>query len=30
MGDEAGGFDACEYVWNHEIAMRRLLNVVSI
>lgn len=28
MGDEGGGFDPCECVWNHEMAMRRLLNVV--
>lgn len=28
MSDEGGGFDPCECVWNHEMAMRRLLNVV--
>lgn len=28
MSGEGGGFDPCECVWNHEMAMRRLLNVV--
>ncbi len=25
-----GGFDPCECIWNHEAAMRRLMNIVSI
>lgn len=31
MGDDAsgGGFNPCECIWNHEMAMRRLLNVVG-
>lgn len=28
MSEEGGGFDPCECVWNHEMTMRRLLNVV--
>jgi len=30
MGDEGtgGGFNPCECIWNHEMAMRRLLNVL--
>ncbi|CAG9767908.1 unnamed protein product [Ceutorhynchus assimilis] len=30
MGDEApgGGFNPCECIWNHEMAMRRLLNAL--
>lgn len=27
MGDE--GFDPCECIWSHEMAMRRLLSLVS-
>lgn len=29
MGDDGGGFDPCECVWGHEMAMRRLLSVVG-
>ncbi|KAJ8952816.1 hypothetical protein NQ318_008137 [Aromia moschata] len=28
MSDEGGGFDPCECIWGHEMAMRRLLNVL--
>lgn len=28
MSEEGGSFDPCECVWGHELAMRRLLNVV--
>ncbi|XP_060528642.1 small integral membrane protein 14 [Cylas formicarius] len=28
MGDDAGSFDPCACIWNHELAMRRLLNVL--
>ncbi|KAJ8918623.1 hypothetical protein NQ315_013129 [Exocentrus adspersus] len=28
MSDEGGGFDPCECIWGHELAMRRLLNVL--
>ncbi|XP_023024769.1 small integral membrane protein 14 [Leptinotarsa decemlineata] len=28
MSEEGGGFDPCECVWNPEMAMRRLLNVI--
>ncbi|XP_018568643.1 small integral membrane protein 14 [Anoplophora glabripennis] len=28
MSDEGDGFDPCECVWGHELAMRRLLNVL--
>ncbi|XP_066158173.1 small integral membrane protein 14 [Euwallacea fornicatus] len=30
MGDDASedGFNSCECIWNHEMAMRRLLNVL--
>lgn len=28
MGDE--GMDPCECIWNHELAMRRLISLVSL
>ncbi|KAJ8984840.1 hypothetical protein NQ317_013041 [Molorchus minor] len=28
MSGEGGGFDPCECIWSHEMAMRRLLNVL--
>lgn len=28
MGDEGGGFDPCECIFNHEMAMRRLLSLL--
>lgn len=28
MADE--GFDPCECIWSHEMAMRRLLSLVSV
>lgn len=28
MADGAGGFDPCECIFNHEMAMRRLLSLL--
>ncbi|VEN55392.1 unnamed protein product [Callosobruchus maculatus] len=28
MGDGGGGMDPCECIWGHELAMRRLLNIL--
>lgn len=31
MGDESGeGFDPCACMWNHDLAMQRLLSIVSL
>nr|CAI5831334.1 unnamed protein product [Callosobruchus analis] len=28
MGDDGGSMDLCECIWGHELAMRRLLNIL--
>jgi hypothetical protein len=29
MSDEDEGFDLCACMWNHDLAMQRLLSIVS-